>query len=285
MFSARPVNEWGTILYSTADGTKPVGGMGTAVTPAQNTYGTYAALIAGASMTVDCCELTINVNTVGISTAARDCVVSIGLDPAGGTSYTSLVDLVCGPAHAYSDNGNSGGGGVWFRFPIWIKSGTSIAAAAAVNSATLTAINVFCRVRGAPSAPESIRVGSYIDQFGVTLASSSGTAITQGAASDGAYTQIGTLTRPCWAWEFGYGINDATMSNNLLEVDIALGTNTNKKIVIPNATVHTSSIETVSKPWALEPGIGATGDNVYARAQGNVSVDSANSVAVYGVGG
>lgn len=260
--------------------------MGTAITPGNNTYGTPVTLISGANLTVDCCELTICVNSVGLTTLTRNAVVSLLIDPAGGTTFTTLADLLVGPASAYSANGNSGGGGVWLRFPLWLKAGSTIGMAAQVNSATLTAINAFCRVRGEPSHPDAnFYVGQYIDSFGVTLATSSGTVITQGSASEGAYTQIGTLTRPIYWWDFGYAVDDASMSNNTLDVDIAIGDATNKKQVIINAPVHTSTIEALSKGLAGEWGIGATNDGVFARSQGNVGVDTSNSIAVYGVGG
>lgn len=287
MFQRR-VNEWGgPPILSTVDGVAPAAGNGTAVTPAQNTYGTAVTLISGANLTYDCCELTINVNSIGITTTSRNGVVGIVTDPSGGTTFGSpIVDLVCGPAHAYAANGNSGGGGVWFRFPLWIKSGTTIGAVAAVNSATLTAVRVSAMVRGRPSYPAGIYVGSYIDQFGVTLASSSGAAITQLTVTDGTFAQIGSnLTRPLHWFQFGYAIDDATMTNNTLHVDVGIGDATNRKIVVQNAPVHTAAIETIS--WGINDGWGngAIGDGIWVRAQGNTATDSNNSIAVYGVGG
>src|SRR5262249_15219377 len=149
-----------------------------------NAYGSYATLISGASLTDDVYEITININSVGISAAARDCLVSIGIDPAGGTSFTNLVDLVCGPAVTYSEASTTLlGGGVSFTFPFFIKAGTSIGAAAAVNSATLTAINVWVQCKCRPSRPDLVWAGTYIDEFGVSTGTSAGTAITPGTAS------------------------------------------------------------------------------------------------------
>jgi hypothetical protein len=275
-------NSWGTTIYSTADGTRPATGYGTSVTPAQNAYGSFVTLISGANLTVDCLDLTICVNNVGITTVARDCVVALGIDQAGGTSFTTIADLVCGPACGYAF-GSDGMTGTVFRFPLWLKSGWSIGVAGAVNSATLTAFNVFCKVRGAPSHPECLWVGTGIEQYGVTLASSSGTTVTPGTTSEGAYAQIGTTTKAIYAIEFGYGINDSTMSQANLDVDIAVGDATNKLIAIPNAPISTSALESIAKLPALEYVTAAASVNVYARAQSSGTVDSANSVAVYGV--
>lgn len=276
-----PINEWGLVLYSTADGTRPVAGFGAAVTPGNNAYGSYVSLIAGASLTDDAYEIEILVNNVGIAATARDCVVQLGIDPAGGSSFTALADLVCGPATVH----NAIGSGTHFRFPLFFKAGTSIGVAAAVNSATLTAINVCCQVKCKPSRPDLVPVGKYIDQFGVTLASSAGTAITEGTASEGAYTQLGSaLTRPIWWWEFGYGITNAAMAANLSHVDIAIGSAGAKKTVIANAPASVSGNEQLSKPYAGSYGLGAVGDLVYGRSQ-CAAANTGVSLAAYGVGG
>jgi hypothetical protein len=280
---SRAQNTFGLILHSNADGTRPAATMGTAVTPGTNAYGSYATLLAGASVTDDVYEIEICVNNVGISTQARDAVVSIGLDPSGGTSFTSIVDLVSGPANSYS----LAGSGSFFRFPLFIAAGTSIGAAAAVNSSTLTAVGVFCRLKCRPSRPDGLLVGQYIDQFGVTLASSAGTAITTGTTTEGAWTQLGAaLTRPCWFWELGFGLNNATMSSNNLDVDVHLGDAINKNPIIANHPIGVTSAEVINKPWAGTYGKGSVGDIVYARVQqGANAALSGMSMAVYGVGG
>lgn len=281
-------NTWGGTLYSSPDGTRPATAFGTAITPGNNAYGSYATLISGANLTFDCLDLTVVVNNVFISTNARDCIVSLGIDPAGGTSYTSIADLVCGPASGYQF-GSDGMIGTAFRFPLWLRSGTSIGVAASVNSSLLFNLNAFCKVRGLPSMPHALWVGSYIDQYGVSVATSAGTAFTPGGVSEGVYTQIGTLSRPAYAFEFGMGVNDATMSQSNLDVDVAIGatgdtSTANKLIVIPNATVSTSALESISKPYAVEYGNGATGAGLYLRAQLGGTIDSNYSVAIYAIG-
>lgn len=280
-------NEFGLTLYSTADGTRPAAAFGVAVTPGNNAYGSYATLISGASLTDDVYEIWICVNNAGIAASARDCVVSIGLDPAGGTSFTSIVDLVCGPAAPYQETSTQlAGGGVTFLFPLFIKAGTSIGAAAAVNSATLNAISVCCQCKARPSRPDLLWVGTHIDQFGVTLASSNGTAITPGTTSEGTYLLLGTLAKSCGYLEFGYGVNSATMTNNAINVDIAIGDGTNFKNVVCNAPVVTNSAEEIMKRADFRGYCnGAVGDKIYARAQvGPNAADANNSIAVYAVG-
>jgi hypothetical protein len=276
-------NRWASTVVSVNDGTRPVVAMGTTITPGNNTYGTAVTLISGANLTFDCCELVICINNASISNTARDTVVSLLVDPAGGTSFTSIADLVCGPASGYVV-ANVGFGGTLFRFPIFIKAGTSIGCAAAVNSATVTSLNAFCRANGQPSHPDKIFVGTYIDQFGVSLATSAGTTVTPGTTSDGAYVLIGTTARPLYALEFGYGINDSTMTSAVIDVDIAAGDGTTNSVIIPNWPVATSAIEAVSKFPAMTLTSIAAGVGLYARSQSSNAIDSANSVAIYGVG-
>ena len=280
-------NEWGLILSSVADGTRPASAFGTAVTPGSTTYGSYAQLISGANVTDDVCRIVVRVNNVGISGSARDCVVTIGCDPAGGASYTdTIVDLVCGPASPHTPAASITGLGVVFDFPLFIRAGTSIAAKAAVSSVSVADINVRVDLYCRPSNPDRIRVGTYVDTIG-TIANQAGVAIVPGGASEGAWTQIGsTLTRPYWYLELGYGINDSTMVNNTIHVDVAIGDASNKKICISNAVILTTAGENIAKPRAGEFGKATVADLLYARAQvGTGAADSANSIALYGVGG
>lgn len=283
MLSSPIVNEFTLEIMSVADGTRPAAAWGTSVTPANNAYGAYAQLLSGAAVTDECQEIEIEIGTVGISAAARDCIVTIGFDRAGGTSYTdTIVDLVCGPAAPHNTNGQ---GPVIFKFPLRVPAGCSIGAKASVNSVTVTAIRVACTLRGRPTHPELIWVGQKVTTFGSTPASSAGTAITPGTAAEGAWTQLGVaLTEPIYYWEFGYGVQSATMTANVIHVDVGLGDATNKRAVILNGYVTTNNGESISKPVAGKHAVGAIGDLVYARAQvGPSAADTANSVAVYGV--
>lgn len=281
-----PAPEYAPAILSVADGTRPAMAFGASVTPNQNDIAnaTYASLIAGASVTREISDVLICVNTANAVGAARDCIVTIGIDPAGGSSYTTLIsNLVCGPAGSYS-GAASNGGPVWFRLPVRIPSGSSVGAKASVNSSTLTAINVFCELRGSPSHPA--RAGSVVESLGVTTASSSGTSVTPGTSSDGSYVEIGTLTRPCCFLAWGVGVNDGTMSNNTFSVDIAIGNASSKRIVVPNGFVFTAANEATGKHAQGAYVEGATGDIVYARMQcGPNASDSSVSVACYAVGG
>lgn len=278
-------NEWGKII-SSVDGTRPAAAFGTAITPVQNgAGGGYSTLLAGASVTHDVFGILINVNSVAISGAARDCLATLGFDPAGGTSFADFVSLLCGQASAYAaPAGNGVGGGHSFYFPLWLRAGTTIGMRASVNSADVTDIRGFVRLFCQPSRPELIWCGQRIEQLGVTALSSTGIGVTAGTAAEGTWTEIGTTTRHHRYYEFGFGMNDGTASSNAYNVDVSVGDATNKKIVQLDAFVGSNTAEATSKPacpmWAQS----AAGDKVYARTQVGPSGEDAHSIAVYAMG-
>jgi hypothetical protein len=280
-------NEWGLFIPSVADGTRPATNFGTSVTPGNNTYGSYASVMSGATLTDDCFELWINFNSVGASASARDTICTIGLDAAGGTSFTDFIThLLCSSAGLYQQSAG-GGNGVWYRFPIFIKSGTSIGCKASQNNASPAAMRchiiAFCK----PSRPELLRVGSYVDTFGAVTGSSAGTAITPGTTSEGAYVQMGSnVTKDYFYVEWGWGDNTTAQANNVTHIDVAVGDGTNKRIVVPNGVIASDAVEVVHKPNFQ--GVYATvanGDGVYTRGQSGPNAASTTaSTAVYLVG-
>jgi len=273
-------NEWGLVISSVADGTRPAAAWGTSVTPGNNAYGSYVQVLTATSDETYLMRVTLN--SFAVSAAARDALVTIGIDPAGGSSYSDLiVDLVASCAHTYI------AGPVVYEFPLRVPAGATLAAKATVNNATVGTGSVAIELFGRPSRPELVKAGSFVQTFGNVPASSRGTPVTFGTTGEGAWTQIGSaLTVPLWAWEFGMGANNAAIVGNGIHVDIGLGDASNKKVVIPNAYVNTTTVETITKPSAIRPGLGAVGDIVYARGQaGPGAADTTNSIIVYGTGG
>ena len=273
-------NEWG-LTISSIDGVRPGTSTGTSVTPTNNTTGgTFATLIASGTLTEDAYAIELCVNNVGISGAARDCIVTLGLDPAGGTSFTDTVNLLCGQASTM----NNLGIGHKFWFPLWIKAGTTIGARASVNSATVTAIQAYAKVFCKPRRPELIWCGQKIEELGLTIGSSTGTSVTAGTASEGSWTSIGTTTRSHRFYEFGFGMNDAATTNNAYAVDVSVGDASNKKIIIADHVIGTRDVEMASKPSCPTWARSTAGDVVYARTQAGPNAASTHSIAVYAMG-
>ncbi len=275
----KTVDTWG-------DGTQPAVSLSNQITPGNNSYGTYVELVDGALVTRDVYAVEIIIHGNGVSTAARDTLVTIGVDHSAGTSYTDWITGLLGSC-AFSLGGSSAGfsgQGVRYIFPVFLKAGTSIAAKASVNNGTVGTLRCAMKLYS-PTRSNAFQPGGFVQSFGVTDASSSGTAITPGTAAEGDWVEIGTLTKPLRWLEFGLGVNDDTMTINNYHVDVALGDASNKKMVIQSAQVGTAAVEQLSKPVACAPCVGAIGDKIYARAQvGPSAADSNISVACYGVG-
>lgn len=288
MLTAWFSNEWGRIIPSVADGTRPSAAFGATITPGNNSYGSYVSLLAGSSLTDDCYGIAINFNSNNTSAQARDTIATIGLDPAGGSSFTDFIlDLLCSSAGSFTGGNNAGTGGVWYWFPIFIKAGTSIGCKASINNGTVGTLraNLWCCCR--PKRPELVRVGTFVDTLGSTPASSSGTAITPGTTSDGAWTQAGSnVSKGYFYLEWGWGDNTSTMTNNTNYVDIGVGDGTNNRVVAAGCRAHTDSAEAIGKP--LMQGAFADiapGDGLYLRAQtGPNAASTTASFAIYAVG-
>jgi hypothetical protein len=281
-------NEFGLYIHSLGADVQPSTTYGTSITPGSNTYNSYTSLIAGASVTDDVYEILICTTSNNVSAAQRDTLLTIGLDPAGGTSFTDSINhLLVSNASNYLTT-LPGSAGITYVFPLFIKAGTSIGAKASVNNATVGTLRCFVILSCKPSRPDLLRVGSFVRTFGEVTASSCGTSVTPGTTSKGSYVQLGSaLAEPLWYWEVGFGCNDstATMGNQMFHLDVAIGDASNKRIVVPDCPISTSASETASKPIWGYPAQAAIGDLVYGRAQGGGSGGDTFSMIAYGVGG
>lgn len=262
--------------------TRPNAAFGATVVPAQNSYGSYVQLLSGANVTQDCYGILINANSNAVANTVRDTLLTIGKDESGGTSYTDwLTHLLVSGAAPYS----IGAGGVWYYFPMLIKAGTSLAAKASVNNATVGTLRCNITVFGSPRRPESVRWATKFRAFGVNTGSSSGTGFTLGTTNEGAWSQVGTTSDSLWWWQVGLGSADSSMVAAVLHLDVSAGDASNKKILIENTPIVTDTSERISN---LPLTVGcvanvASGDNLYVRGQTSGTADILTA-AVYGCG-
>lgn len=277
---ATRTNHFTKILTSVAEGVQPSANRGTAITPGNNVYGSYTEVMSAAAVTDDGWEIWVYIASVAASTAAKDCLVTIGLDWGGGTH----IDFISHLAGSCAQSATSGP--VVYRFPVRIPAGTSIGAKASVNNATVGTVRVWVELRCAPTRPRFTRCGSFVRTFGAVTANSAGTAITPGTASPGAWVQLGAATvEPLWWWELGYGINDATMTTQLIYADIAFGDATTKHVIIPRCMVITTAAEAISKGQVGREYNVPAGALIYGRSQLQSAADDNNSMIAYAVGG
>lgn len=273
-------------------GTRPSTSYGTTVTPGNNTYPAFTDLLGGTT-SHDAFWMDVLVHGIGVSAAAKDAILKLGFDHSGGTSYTSMVisDLLVSMA---GQVGTGGMNGIRYSFPIYVPSGTRIGGSVSVNNATVGTSLVAIRLHGKPSRPGLLRAARYVDTFGSTPSTSSGTTITSGTTSDGSWTLVKSgLSRSYWWWQVGMGMNDSSAtSGGTYAIDVAVGPSTSSLDVIfqdmLSVTVNSSEMRCNSQLASHEyvnevPADGSL--NVYVRMQCSVTPDSSLSVAVYAAGG
>lgn len=259
---------------------------GTAVTvnASTTTYGAWAQLIAGASVTTDCYGILICINNYGASATIRNALFNIGIDYSGGTTYDIRIpQLIGGSSSPYY----LGSGGLWYYFPLFIPAGSSIAAQAKGTVATTNA-GVACWLFGQPRRPEAVRAGTYVDAYGIDNTNHRGTTITMGTTAEGAWTSLGTTTRSYWWQQAAFTQADTTMTAAAVHVDIAAGASTtrNKILIENNLFIVTGAEQISSNPnfMGCYNNI-APGQNIYGRAQSSSAADTSPGVACYMVGG
>lgn len=277
-------NEFGLLIQSHV--ARFSASYGATVTPAENAYGSYATVLAGGSVTDDAFGIFVFIHGIGVATLAKDALVTIGVDPAGGTSFTDLIpDLIASSAGAIDTV--SAGAGIMYWFPLKIKAGSTIGAKASVNNATVGTAQVAVILQCRPSHPHLVRAGTFVRAFGITAATSKGTAITTGTTSDGTYVQMGSaLAEPLWFFQAALARNDNAMGYAQVAIDLAIGSSTsvNRQIIF-DQMVWTTTSEMINAQYNGVFANGAVGDLLFVRGQTSGTGTTNWSAAAYGVGG
>ena len=245
---------------------------GATITPATtDAWGTYVALTT-APITDNAYGIQININ----ASTSTILAVKIGIDPAGGTSYTDFItNLIC-------PNPGAAGilGGCYFFFPMFVPAGATIAASARSSTASTAIVNV--RLYSKHGNREHVgRVASYMESVGVTLGAgtATGVSVTPGTTSEGAWTSVGTTTRNNWWWQIGWLPPSAA---NMYLIDVAVGDGTNFSPIFTDLMV-------VGSPGRHPQQVGCirdvpAGSAIYARIQSSLSTGITN-FSVLGCGG
>ena len=281
-----PVNDFGWYLDNLG-ATLGYGGSGTQLTShtvTANAKGTAVQVWAGSSITED--VYSVSVNICNPTVTGLRFFVDLLIDPAGGTSWTTLISNLA----ANTPNGNWSGG-CFYLFPIYIKAGTSIGFQCSCSTANST-IRVNVHLQGKPSRPDLVNVGSSVQTLGASLATTEGAAWTPGTQTMGSYTaSLGTLTKNSWWWQCGILINDATQTQLVLGANVEAGDASNK-LKCGDAFLHwePGTAEVAGKASIPQSGLPIrnipSGSNVYVRGwcSAGTGPDSLNSVVVYALG-
>lgn len=267
-------------------GSNPSATPGTSVTPgASNAEGSWTQIASSANIASDVYGFSLQIAAGATSAAQKDHLVDVGVDPAGGTSYTSIIDdIVCGASPAFTVAGIR-----MFYFPYFIKSGSSVAVRVQGNNATAGTVRAIARFYGAPSVPEAFRTGHYSESLG-TITGSAGVSFTPGNAADGSWVSLGTSARDLWWFQPGYGISNATITAEYTYIEYAWGDASNKRRIFQVMHVGTTG-ETVGLkmqehllPWLAYHPVPA-GSTFYVRGRCNNAPDTGYHANLIGIGG
>ena len=275
-----------SFLWHFSNYTAPTATPGTAVTPgAGNAEGSWTQVATSGNMAYDTMLIYVAVGGGNVTANQKDHLLDIGVDPAGGTSYTAVIsNVVCGQTQAVTTGFDE------FVFPLFIKSGSSVAVRAQGNNATAGTIRVVVDFFGRPTNPEMVACGTYSETIGA-ITNSGGVAVTPGSTAEGSWTTIGTTSKDLWHWQVGAQISNATITASYYAVDVAYGDATNKEIILENVTYGFYGTAEI-KAWTLNgrqiinshryvPG----GSTIYARIHCSTTPLSGSNVTVIGIGG
>lgn len=238
---------------------------GTSVTCYQNAFTAYTAVGSALAAATD--ELIIHVRDASVAAGGiRSMVLRVGIDLAGGTTFTKLGDFLVGGVPIF----NVGGGTTRIYLPMTIPAGATIGMVGSVNNVTPGTVRCWWR---AGEGGAGARLGcTAIEEVGLTLASSTGTAVTPGQAAEGAWTLLGTLANAAKYMGVGADTANATCGSTIYNVDLAYSTDAGatKTIVVEDQEVieQTSECNGFQAEFRLLAARAVpAGAEIYARAQ------------------
>lgn len=254
---------------------------GVAVTPANGSKGAYVQLASGANLTQDVYGVSLNINTGATTSTARPIRLDLGLDRAGGTSYTAKIsDILCGASAAWAT-----GLGYNYYFPLFIKAGTSVGVCGqGIETGTF---RVWAKFFGRPARPDLIRTGQWAETVG-TPSGAGGVSFTPGnSSSEGAWASLGTTTRNCWWWQLSAQINNSTITALAYFLDLAWGTASNKHMIQENILLAVPGTAETINLWNGEDGAEdvPVGSTLYVRGTCSGTAVTGFSALAHGIGG
>lgn len=266
-------------------GANPSSTIGTAVTSGTaNAEGSWTQVASSSNIAEDVSGIYLQVHTGSATGNLRPALIDIGVDPAGGTSYVSVIsDILCGFTPSLTVAGNRE-----FFFPFKINKGSSVAVR--IQGRYATSHRVAVRFYGRVSRPEMFPVGQYSDTFGVT--NNGGTPFTPGNAANGSWTSLGTTTRPIWWWQLGYQIWNTTITAEYTYIELGYGDGTETgtqsffKMMHGGTTGETVGLAAQTHLlWLAAYYAVPAGANIYVRGRCNNAPDSGYQAVAIGIGG
>lgn len=280
------VPTWNRFNWKYSNWGAPDSSPGISVVPgASNAEGAWTAMASSANIAQDVYGFFISVCNGYTSGQQKDHLLDIGVDPAGGTSYTAIINnIVCGQS---PDPTN---GPRVFYCPMFIKAGSSVAARVQGSNATAGTVRISMVFYGRPSNPEQVLVGQYSETIG-TITGSAGVAFTPGTGAEGSWVSLGTTTRSLWWIQLGFQVSNGTITAHYTHMDLAYGDASNKVMIIEDyfiayaGTAEDGRLENSSLHFLegfCEVPAGAT---LYVRGWSDVAPPTGYNAVAIGIGG
>lgn len=267
-----------SVVYTNGDPPSSTGQILTA--GSANVKGSWVQIASSANIAYDAYSLSLMPSNGFVSAGIRDILVDIGIDLAGGTSYTvALADLICGNAQYGQRAGKP------FTFPLFIPSGASVGARMQCSTASET-MSILARFLGQPTRPELVRAGRYSETIG-TITNSRGVSLTPGSSdAEGAWTSLGTTSRSLWWWQIGTQISNSAKSALTYSYDLGWGDGTNITQIITNYQTRALADESEQSFYLSAQGDGdvPAGATIYIRASCSGSPDATVNAVAIGIG-
>lgn len=269
-----PKCSWGWTYTNVTARTTP----GAVITPGTSSEGAWYDLVHYSDVVADVYMVRLWVCAGNTTGTIRNIVIDLGVDQAGGGSYTAVIsNILCSQAS------NAVDGGIWMTFPLFIKSGSSIGVRAQSSNTSTVRCNVY--LYGNPSNPAAIATGQYSETLGVSGVV--GTSITPGNSNAwGSWTSLGTTTQRCWHWNVFGGFANTTTTALMYQMELAVGNGTSyntiitrKPLFLPGNTERTGMPD-ISGVWEVPAGA-----TLYARATCSGTTVTGFSAVAIGIGG
>jgi hypothetical protein len=285
MLQSTPPCGFGLIIDSqTARPSSSTLGISVTANASADTKSSYQQIFSAAAVTHDVYGIRISSNVIGLNSETRMVLFDVATDPAGGTSYSPVIANL-----GFMSTGVSMAGATSYFFPLFIKAGSSIAIRSQCGVGAINTQHrawLYCN----PTRPEQYRVGTYVDTYGATTASTTGAAVTPGTTSEGAWAGLGSISRPVWYFQAAVLIDDSTMTaNGVYDCDVGVGNGVDHEVVIQGLSYYATSNESLV-PLAY-PSFHEcvrevpAGQGLVARAQCSGTADSNFSMIAYALGG
>lgn len=195
-----------------------------------NTKGAWTRVASSTDLVYDVDGIYFSTNGAAASGNTRPHLIDIGVDPAGGTSYTPLINnIIAGQSSTQSFPGLRE-----HYFPIRIRKGSSVACRTQSVWGSALTTRVVVEFYGAGSS--NFPIGTYSDTYGAVTTTSRGTDFTPGSTNaDGSWVQMGSnTTRPYWWFQLGVQVTNNTLfttSEGYNYIELGIGDGTNKKVI------------------------------------------------------